>query len=127
MSLAAAAERGWLPDPLTRFGIRSLLRARLALECRRARDAGKRTLDPHRLRMRQGPIAVEPASANDQHYETPLECFRLVLGPRLKLCLLACAELFGYRAGREWFVAHYLLRHDRNRGSGAPSQAAQGA
>ena len=84
MRLAAAAERGWLPDGLIRFGIRSLLRERLALERRRARDAGERALDAHRLRMRRGPIAMEPAAANDQHYETPAEFFRLVLGPRLK-------------------------------------------
>ena len=84
MRPASAAERGWLPDGLVRFGIRRLLRERLALEGRRSRGAGGRALDAHRSLMREGPIAVEPAAANDQHYETPVEFFRLVLGPRLK-------------------------------------------
>ena len=69
-------------------------------------------LAKHLALMRQGPIAVAPSVANDQHYETLVDFFRLVLGPRLK-----------YSAGREWFVAHYLLRHGRSTGPTASPPA----
>ena len=84
MTLAGAAERGWLPDGLIRLGIRSLLRGRLEMERRRAGGGSGRAVDNHRVLMRQGPVAVAPSAANDQHYETPVAFFRLLLGPRLK-------------------------------------------
>ncbi len=80
----AAAERGLMPDGLIRLGIRSLLRGRLEAERRRAGGGSARTVDDHRVLMRQGPVAVAPSAANDQHYETPAAFFRLLLGPRLK-------------------------------------------
>lgn len=82
--VVTAAERGWLPDRLVQIGIRSLLRGRLALERRRCSGGRERAIDAHRALMRQGPIAAATAAANEQHYETPADFFRLVLGPRLK-------------------------------------------
>jgi cyclopropane-fatty-acyl-phospholipid synthase len=73
-------ERGWVPDPLIRFGIRRLLRERLA-SLQRAGDGGQQQLLSV---LQQGPLAVHTAAANEQHYELPPAFFERVLGPRLK-------------------------------------------
>jgi cyclopropane-fatty-acyl-phospholipid synthase len=73
------AERGLLPDSLTRYGIRSLLRARL--------DEGTRHPDRSAAfvaSLHQAPVAIEQQAANEQHYEVPPPFYELVLGPRLK-------------------------------------------
>jgi cyclopropane-fatty-acyl-phospholipid synthase len=72
------AERRWLPDSCVRFGIRRLLRARLAQE--RARHSPVALARALRL----GALAVSADAANAQHYEVPAELFRLALGPRMK-------------------------------------------
>ncbi len=54
----------------------------------------------------------------DADREEILEIFRTVYGAndaarwlgRWRLFFLACAELFGYRGGQEWWVAHYRFR-----------------
>ena len=75
----SAAERGLVPDPLVRFGIRRLCASRLAEEARR--DVS----DDRFVRMTaERPIAPVPEAANKQHYEAPAELFRLALGPHLK-------------------------------------------
>jgi cyclopropane-fatty-acyl-phospholipid synthase len=78
------AERGLVPDPLVRAGIRALLRGRLRRE--RRRDPGSPAARAERWRSATaaGPLALVPEAANAQHYELPPEFFRLVLGPRLK-------------------------------------------
>ncbi len=76
--------RGWVPDPLIRFGIRRLLAERLRDEGRF--DAGRRQARQASLveSLHSGPIAVGTDAANEQHYEVPPAFFELVLGPRLK-------------------------------------------
>jgi cyclopropane-fatty-acyl-phospholipid synthase len=75
---SALAERGYLPDPLLRWGMRRLLAERLR---EAARDG-----DPARLvsDLSQGPIALVPEAANRQHYELPAAFFEQVLGPHHK-------------------------------------------
>lgn len=74
-------ERGWVPDPLTRFGIRRLCAARDRAE--RGGDAAARKAE-RIASLRQGPIAIETEAANRQHYELPPEFFVATLGRRLK-------------------------------------------
>ncbi|MEM8679950.1 MAG: cyclopropane-fatty-acyl-phospholipid synthase family protein [Planctomycetota bacterium] len=81
-SLAVSVmERGGVPDPLTRAGIRSLLRQRLS--------DPKPSYDEFLKACRRGPIAQTPEKANEQHYELPPAFFAEVLGPHRKY---SCCE-----------------------------------
>ncbi len=86
----AAIERGWVPDAVTRWGIRRLCRQRLVMlpsDTNPAEGNGS-TMHPWTQRfvelMDQGPIAVATEEANQQHYELPPEFFTAYLGPRRK-------------------------------------------
>ena len=84
-------ETGFVPDALTRAGIRRLCAARLSAE---SRDAAGR-MRALRESIMTGPVAPVPHMANEQHYEVPAEFMRLALGPRMKYsCCL-------YETGRE--------------------------
>jgi cyclopropane-fatty-acyl-phospholipid synthase len=77
-------ERDLLPDWLVRVGIRRLLYERL-----REEDKGSPELQQAHLmqlinQLRLGPVAIETAAANAQHYEVPARFFELVLGKHLK-------------------------------------------
>ena len=78
-------EANVLPDPLIRFGIRRLLRERLAEEEAHGDVEAQRA---HRMRLirelSELPIAIETAAANEQHYEVPTRFYQLCLGPRFK-------------------------------------------
>ena len=84
MSLIDLCERGLVPDVLTRYGIRRLSAQRLqdegAHDLEAADERFRRLLDE----LRQSPIAIETAAANEQHYEVPTRFFELCLGKRLK-------------------------------------------
>jgi cyclopropane-fatty-acyl-phospholipid synthase len=84
MSLIDLCERGLVPDVLTRFGIRRLCAQRLRDEG--ADDVAAADARFRRLleELRQSPIAIETAAANEQHYEVPTRFFELCLGKRLK-------------------------------------------
>jgi cyclopropane-fatty-acyl-phospholipid synthase len=73
-------DRGIVPLPLLRRGVRRLLSRRLAA-CRAAGDAGTDALLEAK---RTGPIALHADAANAQHYEVPAAFHRLTLGPRMK-------------------------------------------
>jgi cyclopropane-fatty-acyl-phospholipid synthase len=87
-SLAAVGvglvERGLVPDPLVRAGIRRLLRERLAEiddgDCERAAALTEAFIDA----MDASPVALVPERANEQHYEVPASFYERVLGPRRK-------------------------------------------
>lgn len=76
-------ERGYVPDFITRQGIRQLLRTRLR-EIPDDVEADKAAMLRFIDELRQSPIALHTEAANAQHYEVPTEFFKLVLGPRLK-------------------------------------------
>ncbi len=95
MSVIDWCERGRIPDPLARLGMRQLMKQRLADE--RADDGERRSQRFNRFidELRASPIAIDTSAANEQHYEVPAEFFHLHLGPRLKY---SCAL---YPTGRE--------------------------
>jgi len=79
-TLIDRAETGRLPDLLVRLGVRRMVAERAT---RAERDGPV----AHRRFVRQlveSPITLAPETANQQHYEVPVELFRRVLGPRLK-------------------------------------------
>lgn len=75
---------GVVPDALIRHQIRRLLRQRLREEAEGGLEAVHARFRRHLEAWTAGPIAVNTADANDQHYELPPRFFELTLGPRLK-------------------------------------------
>ena len=78
--------RGWIPDSLLRWKIRSGLDEMLVTMDREERDYEERVrLEADFVReISEMPIAVHQQEANDQHYEIPAEFYQICLGPRLK-------------------------------------------
>ena len=77
------AERGFVPTPVIRMGIRRLLRSRLRDEAARHADR-EAALARFVASMDGADVAPVPALANRQHYEVPAAFFRAVLGSRMK-------------------------------------------
>lgn len=83
MHVTELAERGWIPEPIVRAGIRRMLRDRLASEAARHRDP-ELALERFVEHMGQSEVAPVPHLANRQHYEVPPAFFAIVLGRHLK-------------------------------------------
>jgi cyclopropane-fatty-acyl-phospholipid synthase len=77
-------DRGLMPDPLVRFGIRRLLARRLRDEGQPDPASQERVLQGLVEQLKSSPIAIHTDAANEQHYELPPAFFLRSLGPRLK-------------------------------------------
>lgn len=78
------AESGLIPDFLLRAGIRNLCNKRLRqCESNHCEEAAE-SIASYLEEMNNGPIALLPEKANEQHYEVPAEFYLEVLGPNLK-------------------------------------------
>lgn len=77
-------ERGFVPDPLVRWGIRRLLSQRLEEERERWAGRAGSPWDAWLEHMRAAEVAPVPDKANEQHYEVPAAFYELALGPQLK-------------------------------------------
>lgn len=77
-------DRDVLPDVVLRAGIRRLLQSRLAQEDTGSAERNQTRLMQWVATLRESPIAIDTATANEQHYELPAAFFERVLGPRMK-------------------------------------------
>lgn len=77
-------EKDLVPDAVIRYGIRKLLRQRLEDENKGTQDAQQEHFMQLLQELRQSPIAINTAEANEQHYEVPAEFYIKVLGKHLK-------------------------------------------
>jgi cyclopropane-fatty-acyl-phospholipid synthase len=96
------SEQGLMPDSIVRRGIVRLLAQRLRglpQDCESQSDWSERFVRA----LADGPIAVAPEAANEQHYEVPAAFFELVLGPYRKYSCAhwaeGCATLADAEAG----------------------------
>ncbi|MFT7485580.1 MAG: cyclopropane-fatty-acyl-phospholipid synthase [Candidatus Paceibacteria bacterium] len=77
-------ERGYIPKPFLRRGIRRLLDDRLREQRSIFEPDRDQALERWVEQMRSSEVAPVPEKANEQHYEVPAAFFESVLGPRLK-------------------------------------------
>jgi len=77
-------ERDWVPDWLIRRQIRQLLAQRLTEENKGNPEAQQQHLMAMVRMLRESPIAIHTAEANEQHYEVPTEFYLKTLGQHLK-------------------------------------------
>ncbi|MEY4760520.1 MAG: Cyclopropane-fatty-acyl-phospholipid synthase [Pseudomonadota bacterium] len=77
-------ERGLVPDPFVRAGIRRLCEQRLGEIHADDAEAAAAMAEDFVRAMRGEAVALVPGLANEQHYEVPAAFFEKVLGPHRK-------------------------------------------
>ena len=77
-------EENKIPDFLIRIGIRRLLKQRLADETKGNTQVQQEHLMKLIEELKNSPIAVNTAEANEQHYEVPTDFYKYCLGKHLK-------------------------------------------
>ena len=84
MNVIDLCEKGLIPDSLSRWGMRQLMKRRLIDEANQDGEVRSQRFNAFVDELRASPIAVETGAANEQHYEVPAAFFHAHLGPRLK-------------------------------------------
>jgi cyclopropane-fatty-acyl-phospholipid synthase len=77
-------EKDQLPDFVLRAGIKKLLKQRLSDERTGDVETQQQTFSDLLDELRNSPIAINTADANQQHYEVPTEFYQYCLGKHLK-------------------------------------------
>lgn len=77
-------EKDQIPDALIRIGIRKLLKQRLQQERKENSELQQAHLMKLIEELKNSPIAVNTAEANEQHYEVPTKFYQYCLGTNLK-------------------------------------------
>jgi cyclopropane-fatty-acyl-phospholipid synthase len=77
-------EKDQLPDFIIRKGIRSLLKQRLQQEKKENAELQQQHLMDLIKELKNSPIAINTAEANEQHYEVPAKFYEYCLGKNLK-------------------------------------------
>ena len=73
-------EKGWVPDVLVRYGIRQLLKVRLASEFSDEPQSAHERYETFLKELMKSPLAIETDKANEQHYEVDARFYDLALG-----------------------------------------------
>jgi cyclopropane-fatty-acyl-phospholipid synthase len=111
MDVIDLCEKGLIPDALTRFGMRQLIKARLTDAAKLDSEERSRQFNRFLDELRAAPIAIETKAANQQHYEVPAEFFHRHLGPQLKYsCCLYPTGQETLAEAEQWMLELYAER-----------------
>lgn len=100
---------GYLPTPVIRAGIRQQLRQRLNSIASTSNASAYDTKMKYVELLRERPIAIETASANEQHYEVGTGVLTNMLGPKMKY---SCCLYEGLERGQGLAEAEVLMMED---------------